>query len=290
MAGIANLKRIGQHLCWTIALVVISWSAMHSGVARAETSNEVTQNGEQGANGKKLATIDPKTFVPKSLVFTADGQHAIWLIRSNDQNQVVLDGTPGPKFDGTYQPPVVLSPDGRHVAYLVENKGDKSLSVISDTSVGPPFDRILQGTLLFSSDSRHIAYAGARQGKYRVVLDGRPSPDYELVGHLSFSPDGQRFAYAAQLDKRRFVVVDGVRGPLFDDVYPSGFSPDSRHIVYYATQGKKQRIMVDDHPGSEYDAIGPVQFHPVRGAETPSIGYIALLGRTLIEVTQPLSK
>jgi hypothetical protein len=284
MSSIANLKRIGQFLSWTIALVVISWSVMLSGVVRAEKPQEVN------ANGKKLATLDSKAVVPKSLVFSSDGRHAIWVIRSNDQNQVVVDGTPGPKFDGTYRPPVILSPDGRHMAYLVENKKDGHLFVISDGTIGPTFDQILRGTPLFSLDSRHMAYAGARQGKYRVVLDGKPSPDYELVGHLTFSPDSQRFAYAAQINKRRFVVVGDVRGPSFDDVFPVGFSPDSRHLVYYATQGKKQRVVVDDHPGSEYDGIGPVRFEPGHGAEPPSIGYIALLGNELIEVTQPLSK
>ncbi|MBI3596387.1 MAG: PD40 domain-containing protein [Nitrospirae bacterium] len=276
-----NIGRKGNLLYWILALFFITVGAMALGTVQAEESKEVK------ADGKKLATLDPETFVPKSLVYSSDGRHAIWLIRSKDQYQLLVDGTPGPLFDGTYRTPVVLSPDGRRAAYVVENKKDHRLSVVSDGTIGPVFDKILPGTLIFSSDSRHIAYAGALQEKYQVLLDGAPSPDYELVGHLSFSPDGKRFVYAAQKDKRRFVVVDGVRGPSFDDVYPTGFSPDSRHIVYYATQGKKQRIMVDDHPGSEYDTIGPVRFNPAQGTEPPSIGYIALLGNDLIEVTQP---
>jgi len=287
MAGIVNSRRRGQLLSWTIALVVIAWSVMFSSVVQAEKPGEGVKNG---VNGKTLGTIDPATFVPKSLVFSSDGRHAIWLIRSKDQYQLVLNGTPGPEFDGTYKPPVVLSSDGRHVAYLVENKKGDRQSVITDGTVGPPFDHILRGTPLFSPDSRHVAYAGERQGTYQVVLDGKPSPGYELVGHLSFSPDGQRFAYAAQHDKRRFMVVDGVPGPLFDDVFPVGFSPDNRHLIYYATQGKKQRMMVDDHPGAEYDTIGPVRFNPAQGAEPQSINYIALLGHNVIEVTQPLPK
>jgi hypothetical protein len=288
MAGIANNRRRGQLLLWTIAFIVIVWSGVCSSAAWAEENpKEIIKNG---ANAKKLATIDPATFVPKSLVFSSDGRHAIWLTRSNDHYQLVLDGIPGPKFDGTYQPPVVLSPDGRHAAYLVKNKDGNHQTVITDGTIGPPFDHMLRGTPLFSPDSRHVAYAGVRQGAYQVVLDGKPSPDYELVGHLNFSPDGQRFAYAAQHEKRRFVVVDGIPGPLFDDVFPAGFSPDSRHLIYYATQGKKQRMMVDDHPGTEYDSIGPVRFNPAEGAKPPSISYIALLGHDLIAVTQPLPK
>ena len=267
---------------WILTLFVLFGSAMHTGAALAEESKEVRPNG------KKIGTLDPETFVAKSLAFTSDGRHVLWLIQSKDQYQVVVDGTASPLFDGTYRPPVVVSPDGRRAAYVLENKKDGRLTVVSDGAIGPVFDKILPGTLIFSSDSRHIAYAAALQDKYQVMLDGKPSPEYELVGHLSFSPDGKRFVYAAQKDKRRFVVVDGISGPPFDDVYPAGFSPDSRHVVYYATQGKKQRIFVDDRPGAEFNTIGPIQFNPAQGAEPPSVGYIGLHGNDLIGVRQPL--
>jgi hypothetical protein len=258
---------------------------MLSGGSQTEESKEVKADGK---TLKTLGTIDPETYVSKSLVFSPDGRHAIWLNRLNDRLQILLNGTPGPSFDGIFRPPVVLSPDGRRMFFLLENKMDHHLSVVTDGTVGPEFDTILSGTPLFSSDSRHIAYAGTLQEKYQVFLDGTPSAKYELVGHLTFSPDSRRFAYAAQKDKKRFMVADGVAGPSFDDVFPAGFSPDSRHLVYYATQGKKHRIMVGNHPGPEYDTIGPVRFNPVHGAEPPSIGYIGLLGNELIEVTQPL--
>lgn len=265
-----------------LAVFMVSACAMPPGTAFAEKSKEVQ------ASGKKMGTLNPGTFVPKSLFFTSDGKHAIWLVQSKGRYQVLVDGTPGPLFDGTYRPPVVVSPDGRRAAYVVEDKKSHRLSMVSDGTIGPGYDKILPGSPIFSSDSRHVAYAAARQDRYQVILDGKPSPDYELVGHLSFSPDGKRFVYAAQKNKKRFVVVDGVHGPSFDDVYPAGFSPDSRHIVYYATQDKKQRIIVDDHPGSEYDGIGPIRFVPARGDEPPSVAYIGVRGNDLIEVTQPL--
>jgi len=278
-----SIERKGNKLSWILALIIIVWAGeMPSTAVLAEESKEAKPNG------KNMGKLDPDTFVPKSLAFTSDGRHVLWLVRSKDQYQVLVDGTPGPLFDGTYRPPVVVSPDGRRAAYVVENKKEGRLSVVSDGAIGPAFDKILPGTLIFSSDSRHIAYAAALQDKYRVIFDGTPSPEYELVGHLSFSPDGKRFVYAAQKDKRRFVVVDGVPGPTFDDVYPAGFSPDSRHIVYYATQGKNQRIFVDDRPGAEFNAVGPIQFNAAQGAEPPSVGYIGLLGNDLIGVTQPL--
>ena len=280
-----NIGRKVHFFYWILAIFVISVCAMLPGGIQAEESKEVKADGKKL---KKLGMVDPEKYVSKSLVFSPDGRHAIWLNRSNDQYQLLLDGTPGPSFEGIYRPPVVLSPDGRRLFFILENKTDHHLSVVTDGTIGPGFDTILSGTPLFSPDSRHIAYAGALQEKHQVFLDGTPSAKYELVGHLTFSPDSRRFAYAAQKDKKRFMVVDGVPGPSFDDVFPTGFSLDSRHLVYYATRGKKHLIMVDDHPGSEYDMIGPVRFNPVQGADSPSIGYIGLLGNELIEVTQPL--
>jgi hypothetical protein len=272
-------KRRARH--WISTLAVIFVCAMLWSPVRAEESKkEVT-------NGKLLGTIDPATYVQKSLIFSPDGRHAIWLKQSKDRHQLLLDGVPGPLFEGKLRPPAVLSPDGRRVAYLVENEKDQLQQIITDDTFGPVFDKIFTGPI-FSPDSRRTAYAGVLKGKYQVLLDGVPGPKYELVGHLMFSPDSRRFAYAAQKNKKRFVVVDGVSGPPFDDVYPSGFSPDSRHLVYYATQGKKHRVMVDGHPGPEYDSIGPVRFNPVRVNEDPTIGYIGVLGRKLIEVTQSM--
>jgi WD40-like Beta Propeller Repeat len=254
---------------------------MPSGPVHAEKPKEEMKNG------KLLGTIDPATYVQKSLVFSSDGRHAIWLQQSKNRHQLLLDGVPGPLFEGTFRPPAILSPDGRRVAYLVENEKDRFQLIITDGTFGPVFDKIFTGPV-FSPDSRRIAYAGVLKGEYQVLLDGVPGPKYELVGHLNFSPDSRHFVYAAQQNKKRFIVVDGVPGPPFDDVYPSGFSPDGRHLVYYATQGKKYHIMVDDHPGPEYDSIGPVRFNPVQGHEGPTIGYIGVLGSKLIEVTQSM--
>jgi Tol biopolymer transport system component len=282
MTGIGKIGRRKWILGWTAVLVMIAGWAVLSGMERTEPP------AAGNMNGKKLATLDPATYIAKSLVFSTDGRHAVWLRRTKDgRTQLLLDGTPGPAFDGAFEPPVVLSTDGRHVAYRVDDKKGARQFVINDGTVGPPFDHLL-GMPVFSPDDRHLAYAGERKGTYQVVFDGKPSPDYELVGHLKFSPDSKKFAYAAQKDKRRFVIVDGVRGPSFDDVYPTGFSPDSRHLLYYATQGHKQRLVVDNRAGAEYDAIGPVRFDPLKGGKTPSIGYVALLGHDLIEVAQPL--
>ncbi|MBI3804531.1 MAG: PD40 domain-containing protein [Nitrospirae bacterium] len=237
---------------------------------------------------KKLATLDPALSLPRSLFFSPDGRHAVWVNRAGEQVQVVVDGVAGPPFDSIGRGPVTLSPDGRRVAYVVENKTNQHLSVVVDGKAGPEYEKILSGTPLFSPDGRHVAYAAVREGKYYVILDAAVGPDYELVGHLTFSPDGGRFAYAAQKDKKRFIVADGVPGAPFEDVFIAGFSPDGRHLVYYATEEKQRRVIIDDQPGPLFEAVGPVQFYPAAGKGASFLSYVGLRGSELIQLTQPL--
>ncbi|TAJ97801.1 MAG: hypothetical protein EPO39_19145 [Candidatus Manganitrophaceae bacterium] len=258
------------------------------GCAHVHEQGTMAGEGRPKINEKKIATLDLETVVPRSLFFSPDGRHAIWVSKAGEQFRVVLDGVAGPPVDSLAKGPVVLSPDGRRIVYLIENKTNRRLSVVIDGTPGPEYEKILSGTPIFSPNGRRIAYGALLQEKYQVVLDGMAGPDYELVGHLTFSADSRHFAYAAQKEKKRFIVLDGVAGPPFEDVFISGFSPDSRHLVYYANQEKKQRVVVDQQPGQEFDSIGPIQFLYEKKDGPGQISYVGLRGEEVIQITQAL--
>jgi|SRR5579884_461065 len=237
---------------------------------------------------KKIATVDLNRAIPRSLFFSPDGRHAVWVDRVGEQFRVVLDGIAGPPFDLIAKGPVTLSPDGQRLAYVIESKENHHFSVVIDGTPGPEYEKILSGTPVFSPNGRRIAYGAERQGKYQVILDGIAGPDYELVGHLTFSADSLHFAYAAQKEKKRFIVLDGLAGPAFDDVFIAGFSPNGRHLVYYANEEKKQKVIVDNEPGPEFDSIGPIQFSYEKSSGPGQIAYVGLRGEEVIQVTQKL--
>lgn len=268
---------------WKILVVWVIWFL--TGCAELPVKGVAEEKNR--LEEKRVAAVDPAVAVPP-LFFSPDGQHAVWINRTGGQFQVVLDGVAGPPFDNIAKGPVVLSPDGRRLAYLVENKESGHLSVVVDGTAGPEYEKILSGTPMFSPDGRRIAYGAVLQEKYRVILDGVAGPDYELIGHLTFSGDSRRFAYAAQKEGKRFIVLDEVPGPPFEDVFISGFSPDHRHLVYYSTEKKKKRVLVDGRPGSEFDTIGPVRFHFERKNGPGRISYLGLRGEEIIQVTQEL--
>lgn len=237
-----EIQNRGRRLLLLGGIAFLAAGCAHTG-AKGDAAGEGSET--------RLATVDFASTLPRSLFFSPDGRHAVWVARAGEQFQIVLDGAAGPLFDSIGRGPVVLSPDGRRLAYLAENKTNKQLSVVADGAPGPEYEKILAGTPIFSPDSR-------------------------------------RFAYAAQKEKKRFIMLDGAPGPPFDDVLVAGFSPDSRHLVYYATEEKNKRVVIDDQTGPSFDAIGPVYFSPASEKRPASVGYVGLRGSELIQVSRPL--
>ena len=64
----------------------------------------------------------------------------------------------------------------------------------------------------FSPDSRHFVYMAQKDGKWRVVVDGKEGNAYDGVSIPAFSPDSRHLAYAALSQKTWMIVVDGEEG------------------------------------------------------------------------------
>jgi hypothetical protein len=146
--------------------------------------------------------------------------------------------------------------------------------------VGPP---------VFSLDSSRVVYRAKRQGKWLVVVDGKPGKPYDeiekealsdrgwLRDEVTFSSNGTRIAYRAKSGGKWFAVVDGQEGPAYDEVAPLVFSPGGQHFAYAARRKDKWVFVADGIEGGEYDFLtdrrivfdGPRQMHTViqRGGE-----------------------
>jgi Tol biopolymer transport system component len=147
---------------------------------------------------------------------------------------------------------VVVSPDGRHVAYVAA-KGNKQF-VIVDGQAGREYDAIDPGSLVFSPDGKRLAYVAARKNRAAtggqtqfVVEGGKEGKGYDGIGLSSvrFSPDSKRVGYGARTGQKPLLVIDGQEHLGYDGIGQDSpvFSPDGRHVAYVAAKRNKQFVM-----------------------------------------------
>ena len=174
---------------------------------------------------------------------------------------------------------ILLSADKHHAAYLVP-AGKKNQVFVDGKALGPSFDGVfLQNSFVASNNGSRFAYAVATddpgnpchtcgpQGKWHVVIDGRPGPDYDRVTDIAFSPDGSRVAYGAISHKRDpdqpqswdewVMVVNGRETSIPYDALSHRspvFTADGR-LVYIARRGDKAVVVVDGKEDPAYDKI-----------------------------------
>ncbi len=166
---------------------------------------------------------------------------------------------------------VILSPDGKHVAFGASRNG--KWFVVVDGREGAPYDDVR--VPMFSPDGRHVAYAAKRGVKQLVVVDGRESEEQDgiverrtrTLPFVVFSPDSSHVLYVARRGPKSFVVLDGHAGAEYDEIDEGKascqmwnysdvsvacqlFSADSKRIAYRARRGEKWLVVID---GKEYD-------------------------------------
>jgi len=105
-----------------------------------------------------------------------DGRSFAYVIKKNNEVQVVLNDVAEPLFDEIRF--MTFSSDGQNFAYIAR-RADKIWAVVNGES-HPAYDFILS-PYFFSPDSRYFIYK-ARQGPKEVlVINGHESRPYELI-------------------------------------------------------------------------------------------------------------
>ncbi|HEX3872046.1 MAG TPA: hypothetical protein VHV77_16490 [Pirellulales bacterium] len=197
-----------------------------------------------------------------TLTFSPDGRRLAYLASDRVAQFMVVDGTPGPRFDGALQPQ--FSDDSRRLAYIA-TRGSK-MCVVIDGAAGPEFDGVGDGTFRFSASSERFCYDAEISGKRHAVRDHEPGPGYDAIGKGTpvLSADGGRMAYTASREGRWFVVVDGrEEAERWDGIVAGSlkFSPDGHQVVYAAGVGADQYLFVDDQRFGPYAGlVGAIVF------------------------------
>jgi len=167
-----------------------SWSPDNKTVAYVVT--DAQKGGEFIVYGDRQTDVYSRVYPP---VFSTDGQHMAYGARAtNGKYMVVLDDKNGPAdFEaiGT----LVISPDGKHVAFAGQKNFRWSCAIDSGSASMHDFTQ----WPVWSPDSKKVAFAGQDQGKWFVEVNYRRGNDYEeILTHPVFSSDSKKCAYGVR--------------------------------------------------------------------------------------------
>ncbi len=199
------------------------------------------------------------------------------VLGQNEVNRRYTETSLGP-FPPEVRDSSVLSPNGRHIAYIQSGGG---LRVVVDGKEQKPYDQI--DGLEFSHNGSQLAYAGRRGDRWYIVTGQRESPGFGRVGMPHFSADGSKLAYVALLDvgKRTVVVNDQAGQPC--DVISAGliqFSPAGSRMAYGAVRDGKCYLVLDGEEIGPFDDLGTqtgYRFSP----DGRRLAFVALVGESL---------
>ena len=173
-----------------------------------------------------------------------------YIAREGEKQFVFYDGKEDTnRFDEIQQ--LIVSDDGKHVAYIAEPSGFDDVAVIDGKpgKVYGGFDSISKGSLRLSPDGSRAGYSVQKSREAYVVLDGKDEKAYVGVMGLVFSPDNKRVAYTAIAGNKKWLtVIDGKEGAAYDALGTPGFSPDSKSVVMGAKLGNREFILLNGQP------------------------------------------
>lgn len=174
------------------------------------------------------------------------GQSAAYIAKTGNSVHVTFNGVRGKSYDGIDPTTLVLSPDGKHVAYSAM-RGEKWYVVVDTREYGPFLDK---GPPVFSPDSSHVAFEARDEKGWRIVSDTGVSPvtQYDFTGPPTFSADSRkiaRFERTPDGSRDRIVISDISFSTLAEHyVATVGFVDDPSHqrIVFVDQLGPARQL------------------------------------------------
>jgi hypothetical protein len=163
------------------------------------------------------------------IIFSANGRRIAYGVTEKGQFFFVIDDVAQKRYDGLVSGwagsrdwprfpsfgkascrsgMLTFSPDGRHFAYAVADRGRHVLVLDGDEL--ERHEGILNFPAIFSPDSRRHAYAAQRGDKQFLVVDGRALEEFDGIPSVApvFSPDSARVAYVVLSGGEYFLAVD----------------------------------------------------------------------------------
>ncbi len=161
----------------------------------------------------------------------------------HERYAVVINGQEGKAYSKILADSITISPDGRKVAYVVQ-EGDNQFLVVNNEE-GKRYDEILVNSIVFSPDSQKFAYiAKGKKGKkdvYFLVINNREGRGYDEISEnsLMFSDDSKKITYMVREGDRIFSVVYHLEKDKYEQNVYSLFSTSQSAKLYSSNLSKE---------------------------------------------------
>ena len=235
------------------------------------------QLGYIGYGGEKQFLIvydgkeDPNRFreiLPRNVVVSGDGKHIAYVAESGVfQYVVVKDGKPTDTLKGIADRSLAISPDGSRVGFATKDFG--KFKAVIDGQESKAYRGVLG--IVFSPDSQRVAYTAVAD-KWVAVIDGKKSPGYDGLGTPAFSPDSKSVAMGAKLGNREFILLNGIAQKGYEKTGGPRFGPDGR-LVYVAKTGGKWLVVDAGKEQKAYDSVVDYFYFSADGSHLATVAF-----------------
>jgi len=181
----------------------------------------------------------------------------VWIEAYPDHTQaVLLNG----KLMGAYYDDlkyVSESPDGKLWAFSVRRKS-RWVVVINGQERTGEYDEMLAPDI---TNDGHFLVPARKNGKWRMVADGKDGAEFEKLTSAVFDPSGAHYACMAMRHGKWTTLKDGKElGGELEGYYPPQWFKG--HVVVAARINGKWTWLMDGEPGPGFDVISPFTFTP----------------------------
>lgn len=212
--------------------------------------------------------------IPKFIFDEASGKV---LLYTADLNEVIRDEQTKNRFhemkyvfgnktylrselDGTHLQNVSFSSDGNHYAFVISSLVPRTSKVVVDGKPSLNYEKI--GGVQFLGNTNKVLFTAESGGKHFVVVDGTEFGPYTHLQKLHVSENGGSYAYLGRTDNVWHYYVNGKKIAPADGNNEFFFSPDgSRYAFSNKNAGS---IVVDgkvmDHKPYSFAAIQGIKF------------------------------
>lgn len=141
-------------------------------------------------------------------VESSDKKHHAFMVSCKEGDFIMHDGKRSKFYDGSIKR-VSLSPDGQKVAFILNDDGDDSQSVVLNDVEGESFNYIGSLELNFTADNSLLYIGEKKDGEdYFIAGDKRIGP-YDYISSPVFSADRSHFYIKCQTkDRRDYLYYD----------------------------------------------------------------------------------